>query len=139
MLRWNTSSLLAALLLGLIAGLFAFSAGLLVYVRHHLPDTDPGNPFYQLWKRGDYPAMNIDDATIAMMHDSHAASAVLGLSREQLRQRFGTIQPIEQALPQVQRCAANHTFAGDVYALGNGRWLAVLVQDKAVHLIPCGQ
>ena len=119
-------------------------------VRHLLgtyPDNvDPKNIYYVLWKHGLNNNMNLDSALAAMSHDVWPVREVQGLTRDQLKARFGYILSLQETTPYLQGCYSAPGSAGraetqgdsnDVAFLRDSPWMVVVKNGKAVDLILC--
>src|SRR5580700_11170077 len=70
-------------------------------------DVDPKNIYYVLWKHGLNNSMNLDSALGAMCHDARPVRRVEGLTRDQLKARFGYIRTLDEVTPYYQACYLN--------------------------------
>ena len=114
---------------------------------HTYPDdVDPKNIYYVLWKRGLNNNMNLDSALVAMSHDVWPVRQVQGLSKEQLKARFGFIKTLDEASPYLRGCYATPTATGggesqsnqeEVAFLRDGPWMVVMKGGKVVDLVMC--
>jgi hypothetical protein len=114
-------------------------------------DVDPKNIYYVLWKHGLNNNMNIDSALVAMSHDVWSVRRVEGLTKDQLKARFGYIRTLGEVTPYYQACY----FTPGAFTLGNtgcteiasksedafflrdGPWMVVMKNGKAVDLVLC--
>jgi hypothetical protein len=121
--------------IGILISLSAFAA----WVKMYPEDVDPKNIDYVLWTHGFNQNMNLDHALDAMTHDKRPESLVLGLSKQQIEERFGFVQAPDQ---NPRGCHA----WGPPASLGEGkesvslrdsRWVVLLHHDKAVDLRLC--
>lgn len=109
-------------------------------------DVDPKNIYYVLWKHGLNNNMNLDSALAAMSHDVWPVRRVQGLTKDQLKARFGHIRSLQDATPYLQGCYSTPGSAGraetqgnseDVAFLRDSPWMVVMKNGKAVDLILC--
>ena len=132
---------------GAILSLLVFCTWLEAYP----DDADPKNIYYVLWKHGLNNNMNLDSALAAMSHDVWPVKRVEGLTKDQLKARFGFIQTLAEVTPYYQACY----FTPGVFTLGNvgpaqiaaksedafflrdSPWLVVMKNGKAVDLVLC--
>jgi hypothetical protein len=132
---------------GVILSSLVFYAWLGIYSN----DVDPKNIYYVLWKHGLNNSMNLDSALGAMSHDAWPIRRVEGLTKDQLKARFGYIRTLEEVTPYYQACY----FTPGVFTLGNvsraeigaksedafflrdSPWMVVMKNGKAVDLILC--
>jgi hypothetical protein len=107
-------------------------AFLSVYTRD--PAVDPSIR-YLAWKHG-LIGMDLDRATGEMNLDVHRDSIVIGKTRQQLNEKFGYTNPLEQATPYVKNCLLNSSHAdGDVVQLRRSDWVVLMQDGRAVQLI----
>ncbi len=142
--RWLLRIAFAAFFVGVGVVL---SLGVLVTWVETYPDAvDPKNIYYVLWKHGLNNNMNIDSALVAMSHDVWPVRQVQGLSREQLKNRFGYTRTLDEATPYLRGCYSTPGDAGqvetrgkreDVAFLRDSPWMVVIENEKAVDLILC--
>jgi hypothetical protein len=99
-----------------------------------------------LWKHGLNNNMDIDSALVAMSHDVWPARQVQGLTREQLKDRFGYMRTLDEATPYLRGCYSTPGAAGQVETrdkrenvvfLRDSPWMVVMGNEKAVDLILC--
>jgi hypothetical protein len=114
-------------------------------------DVDPKNIYYVLWKHGLNNNMNIDSALGAMSHDTWPERRVEGLTKDQLKARFGYIRTLGEVTPYYQACyytpgtftpgnAARAEIAAksdDAFFLRDSPWMVVMKNGKAVDLVLC--
>jgi hypothetical protein len=109
-------------------------------------DVDPKNIYYVLWKHGLNNNMNLDSALAAMSHDVWPVRQVQGLSKEQLKVRFGFIRTLDEATPYLRGCHATPTATGiggsqssseEVAFLRDSPWMVVMKDGKVVDLVMC--
>ena len=80
------------------------SFGVLVVWLGTYPDNvDPKNIYYVLWKHKLNNSMNLDDALRAMIGDTSRLRQVQGLTRDQLKTRFGYIRTLGKSLHIIKR------------------------------------
>ena len=142
--RWPARLVFAAFFIGIGVML---SLGVFVVWLHSYPDdADPKNIYYVLWKRGLNNNVNLDSALAAMSHDVWPVRQVQGLTKEQLRSRFGYIRTPDEATPYLRDCYSIPGSAGreetrgnreDVIFLRDSPWMVVIQNEKAVDLILC--
>ena len=132
---------------GLILSLLVFYTWLLTYP----DDVNPQNIYYVLWKHGLNNNMNLDSALAAMSHDGWPVRRVQGLTKVQLKARFGYIRTLGEVTSYYQACF----FTPGAFALGNvdraelaaksedafflrdSPWMVVMKNGKAVDLVLC--
>jgi len=92
---WFRRIAFAAFFTGVVAilSLLVFCAWLGTYP----DDVDPKNIYYVLWKHGLNNNMNLDSALAAM-------SRVEGLTKDQVKARFGYIRTLGEVTPYYQAC-----------------------------------
>ncbi|HMI53343.1 MAG TPA: hypothetical protein VK525_17650 [Candidatus Saccharimonadales bacterium] len=114
-------------------------------------DGDPKNIYYVLWKHGLNNNMNLDSALAAMSHDVRPVRRVEGLTKDQLKARFGYIRTLGEVTPYYQACyftpgaftqgnPGRAEIAGkseDAFFLRDSPWMVVMKNGKAVDLILC--
>jgi hypothetical protein len=114
--RWLPRIAFAAFCVGLGVVL---SLGVLITWVETYPDVvDPKNIDYVLWKHGLNSNMNIDSALVAMSHDVWPVRQVQGLTREQLKNRFGYTRTLDDATPYLRGCYSTPGAAGQVERRG---------------------
>jgi len=123
------------------------SFGVLVtWLRTYPDDVDPKNIYYVLWKHGLNNNMNLDSALGAMSHDTWAVRQVQGLTRDQLKARFGYIRALEEVTPYYRACYSTPGSAGhaeardkseDAIFLRDSPWMVVMKNGTAIDLILC--
>lgn len=114
-------------------------------------DVDPKNIYYVLWKHGLNNNMNLDSALAAMSHDVWPVRRVKGLTKNQLKARFGYMRTLGEVTPYYKACC----FTPGVFTLGNlgsaeiaaknedafflrdSPWMVVMKNGKAVDLVLC--
>jgi hypothetical protein len=114
-------------------------------VKLYPEDYDPKNIHYVLWKHGLNANMNLDDAVAGMTHDTWAVNIVKGMSKEQLKSRFGYVRSYQEARPYLQLCYTPET-VGELGVHPRGKegvflresdWMAILDDGKTVDLVLC--
>jgi hypothetical protein len=95
MKRWLVRIAFAALFI--VVGVILSLAVLITWLGTYPDDVDPKNVYYVLWKHGLNNNMNLDSALAAMSHDVWPVKQVQGLSKEQLKVRFGFIRTLDEA------------------------------------------
>jgi hypothetical protein len=122
------------------------SYGAFLYWVTAYPDAwDPKNIDYVLWKHGLNRNMNLDDALSGMTHDTWAVDRVQGLSKDQLRAKFGVVRSLSDARPYDQLCVSpetvgelgTHTTGKEFVFLRDSDWMVILDKGKAVDLVLC--
>jgi hypothetical protein len=114
-------------------------------------DVDPRNIYYVLWKYGLNNNMNLDSALAAMSRDLRPEKRVEGLTKDQLKARFGYIRTLGEVTPYYQACyftpgvftlgnvgrAEIATKSQDAFFLRDSPWMVVMKNGKAVDLVLC--
>jgi hypothetical protein len=132
---------------GVILSLLAFYTWLGTYP----DDVDPKNIYYVLWKHGLNNIMNLDSALAAMSHDVWPVRRVEGLTKGQLKARFGYIRTLGEVTPYYQACyltpgaftqgnvsrAEIAAKSEDAFFLRDTPWMVVMKNGKAVDLVLC--
>ena len=123
------------------------SLGVLITWMGTYPDAvDPKNIYYVLWKHGLNDNMNIDSALVAMSHDAWPVRRLQGLTKDQLKVRFGFTRTLDEATPYLRSCYATPGAAGQketpgsregVVFLRDSPWMVVMKSGKAADLILC--
>ena len=116
------------------------------------PDNvDPKNIYYVLWKHGLNDNMNLDNALGAMIGDASRVRQVRGLTKDQLKERFGYMRTLAEVTPYYQACyfspgvftrgdAGRAEIAAkveDAFFLRDSPWMVVMKNGKAVDLTLC--
>ncbi len=97
--------------------------------------SDPKNMKYVLWKAGLYK-VSLDQATTAMVGDRKRDELVVGKTKAQLRDKFGSLLSPADASPYLRGCYQNSAWKDkDVLFLGQSPWMVVFDGDKATNLI----
>jgi hypothetical protein len=102
-------------------------------------DVDPKNIYYVLWKHGLNNSMDPEIALGAMSHDAWPVRRVEGLTKDQLKARFGYIQTLEEVTPYYQACYSRPgSFTPEnAFFLRDSPWMVVMKNGRAVDLIMC--
>ena len=96
---------------------------------------DPKNIKYVLWKAGLYK-VSLDQATTAMIGDRHRDELVVGKTKAQLRDKFGSLLSPADASPYLRGCYQNSSWKDrDVLFIGRTSWMVVFDGDKATNLV----
>jgi hypothetical protein len=142
--RWLPRIAFAAFFVGI--GVVLSLGVIITWVETYPDAVDPKNIYYVLWKHGLNNNMNIDSALVAMSHDVWPVRQVQGLTREQLKNRFGYIRTLGEATPYLRGCYSTPGAAGqaetrgrreDVAFLRDSPWMVVIENEKTVDLILC--
>jgi hypothetical protein len=97
--------------------------------------SDPKNMKYVLWKAGLY-RVNLDVATTAMVGDPSRDKLVVGKTKTQLRDRFGSLLSPAEASPYLRGCYQNSSWKDrKVLFIGQSSWMIVFDGDKATNLV----
>lgn len=130
----------------LIVGIFLSAAAFLAWVKLYPENYDPKNINYVLWKHGLNKNMNLDDAIAGMTHDVWPVNIVKGMTKEQLKERFGYTRSLDETTPYLRLCYTAHDSIGqlgvksrgkEVLFLRDGPWMVILGNGKAVDLVLC--
>lgn len=109
-------------------------------------ESDPKNFHYVLWKHGLSRSINLDNAVGAMTGDTEPVNIVRGMSKEQLRMRFGYVRTLDQVTPYLRECYTLPGAAGELGVPASGKevvflrdswWMVILDDGKAVDLVLC--
>jgi hypothetical protein len=146
---WFRRIAFAALFIGVgaILSLLVFYTWLEIYS----DDVDPKNIYYVLWKHGLNNSMNLDSALVAMSHDAWPVRRVEGLTKDQLKARFGYIRTLGEVTPYYQACyftpgafplgnvgrAEIAAKSEDAFFLRDSPWMVVMRKGRAVDLVLC--
>jgi hypothetical protein len=96
---------------------------------------DPKNIKYVFWKAGLY-RVNLDAATAAMVGDPSRDKLVVGKTKAQLRNRFGSLLSPAEASAYLRGCYENSSWKDrDVLFIGQSAWMVVFEADKATNLV----
>lgn len=100
------------------------------------PDSnDPKNVKYVFWKAG-LCKLNLDSATAAMVADPSRDKLVIGKTKTQLRNRFGSFLSPMDASPYLKNCYLNSSWKNrDVLFIGQSSWMVVFDGEKATNLV----
>jgi hypothetical protein len=97
--------------------------------------SDPKNMKYVLWKSGLYK-VSLDHATTAMIGDRNRDALVVGKTKAQLRDKFGSLLSPADASPYLRGCDQNSVWKDkDVLFIGQSSWMVVFDGDKATNLV----
>jgi hypothetical protein len=131
---------------GVILSLFVFYAWLETYP----DDVDSKNIYYVLWKHGLNNNMNLDSALAAMSHDVWPVRRVEGLTKDQLKARFGYIRTLGEVTLYYQACYFPEALtpgnvgrdeiaakSQDAFFLRDSPWMVVMKTGRAVDLVLC--
>ena len=135
---WKTASALSLVALGMLLSFGIFAA----WVELYPEDQDPKNIDYVLWTHGLNQNMNLDHAIAGMTDDRRPVRLVTGMSKEQLKKRFGYIHTLEET-PNLSGCYPATGGLGrwgdgtEAAFLRNGPWMVILDKGKAVDLVLC--
>jgi hypothetical protein len=140
---WLRRTVIGLSLIGL--GVLLSFAFFMQWVKRYPMDYDPKNIDYVLWKHRLNQNMNLDHALGAMTHDTWAVNLVKGLSKEELKDRFGNIRTLSEARPYDQYCntinavgeLGIHPAGKEVVFLRDSDWMVILDDGKAVDLVLC--
>jgi hypothetical protein len=114
-------------------------------------DVDPKNIYYVLWKHGLNTNMNPDSALAAMSHDAWPIRRVEGLTKDELKARFGYIRTLGEVTPYYQACyftpgtftpgnAGRDEIAAkseNAFFLRDSPWMVVMKNGKTADLVMC--
>lgn len=114
-------------------------------------DVDPKNIHYVLCKHGLNNNMNLDSALAAMPHDVRPVRHVEGLTKDQLKARFGYIRTLGEVTPYYQACyftpgtftlgdagrAKIASKSEEAFFLRDSPWMVVMKNGKSVDLVLC--
>ena len=101
---------------------------------------------YVLWKHGLNRHMDLDAAVAGMTHDTWAVNIVNGMTKDELKSRFGYIRTLEESRPYLRLCPSLHDTVGElgvkplgkeVVFLRDDAWMVILNNGKAVDLVLC--
>lgn len=97
--------------------------------------SDPKNIKYVLWEAGIYK-LNPDVAFGAMVGDPDRDKLVLGRTKAQLREEFGSLLAPEAVSAYLRSCYENSVWKGrEAVFLRQSRWMVVFDHDKATALV----
>ncbi len=127
-----------------VVGLILSMAIVAAWMGTYPDPSDPKNIYYVLWKHRLNNDMDLDSALGAMSHDVSPVRQVQGLSREQLKNRFGYIRTLDEETPYLRDCYSTpggvgeaHVKRENVVFLRDSPWMVVLENEKAADLILC--
>jgi hypothetical protein len=120
-------------------------SGFFYWVTSYPDGGDPKNIDYVLWKHHLNRNMNLDDAVAGMTHDTWAVRLVRGMTKDQLKERFGYIREFRDARPYLQMCASTdaadeigmHPQNENVVYLRDSDWMVVMRNGRAADLVLC--
>jgi len=99
------------------------------------PQPDPKNIKYVLWKANLYP-LNIKVVTGTMVGDRSPEKLVVGKTKQQLRDKFGSLLPAADVSSYLQDCYRNSNWRDrDVLFIGHSWWMVVFDGDRATNLV----
>jgi hypothetical protein len=115
----------------LLAVVMFFGSWALAY-----PDSnDPKNLRYVLWK-ADLYKVNLDQATATMVGDPLRDKLVVGKTKAQLRDKFGSLLLPADASPYLKGCYQNSSWKDrDVLFIGKSSWMVVFDGERATNLV----
>jgi hypothetical protein len=97
--------------------------------------SDPKNMKYVLWKAGLYK-VSLDQATTAMVGDRNRDELVVGKTKAQLQDKFGSLLSPADASPYLRGCYQNSAWKDkDVLFIRESSWMVVFDGDKATNLV----
>jgi len=97
--------------------------------------SDPKNIKYVLWK-ADLYKVSLDQATAAMVGDRNRDKLVVGQTKAQLRNKFGSLLSPTDASPYLRGCYQNSSWKDrDVLFIGQSSWMVVFDGDRATNLV----
>lgn len=99
---------------------------LAIWLGTYPDDVDARNIYYVLWKHGLNNNMNFDYALGAMIGDASRVRQVQGLTKDQLKDRFGYIRTLGEVAPYYQACF----FTPGVFTLGNADRTAIAAKSE---------
>ena len=146
---WIRRIAVALFLVGI--GLILSFGVLVTWLRTYPDDVDPKNIYYVLWKHGLNNNMNLDSALGAMSHDTWPVRQVQGLTKGQLKERFGYVRTLAEVTPYYQACyfspgaftpgdAGRAEIAAkveDAFFLRDSPWMVVMKNGRAADLVLC--
>jgi hypothetical protein len=142
-LRWATGISFAGLFV--VVGMLLSFGIFMFWINAYPEDFDPKNIDYVLWTHGLNRNMNLDDALAGMTHDVWSVRLVKGLTKEQLKNRFGEVRALKEASPYLQLCYSvdetgqlgSHPTGKDIVFLRDSAWMVILDKGKAIDLVLC--
>lgn len=97
--------------------------------------SDPKNMKYVLWKAGLYK-VSLDQATTAMVGDRNRDELVVGKTKAQLQDKFGSLLSPADASPYLRGCYQNSAWKDkDVLFIRESSWMVIFDGDKATNLV----
>lgn len=135
-----------------VFALFFIAVGVvLVWLGAYPDEGDPRNIQYVLWKNGLNKNMDLDNALFAMVRDVSRERQVQGLTKDQLKARFGYVRTLAEVTPYYRACcfspgvfsqgdAGRAEIAAkseDAFFLRDSPWMVVMKNGKAVDLVLC--
>jgi hypothetical protein len=119
----------------ILTGAFALVLVLVAAWTLTYPDGDPKNIKYLLWKAGLY-RINLDTAADTMIGDSGRDRLVIGMTKAQLRGRFGYLLEPAGASQYLRGCYENTAWRNkDALFIRQSPWMVVFDGDKATQLV----
>jgi hypothetical protein len=116
----------------IIALAVVFFAG---WVLMYPSSNDPKNIKYVLWKANLYK-LNLDMATATMVGDPNRDKLVLGKTKAQLRDKFGSLLSPADASLYLRGCYQNSSWKDrDVLFIGQSPWMVIFNGEKASDLV----
>jgi len=123
----------------------------LVWLGAYPDKGDPRNIRYVLWKHGLNKNMDLDDALFAMVGDVRRERQVQGLTKGQLKARFGYVRTLAEVTSYYRACyfspgvftqgdAGRAEIAAkseDAFFLRDSPWMVVMKNGKAADLVLC--
>lgn len=98
------------------------------------PAVDPSIR-YLAWKHG-LIGMDLDRATGELNLDVHRETLIVGKTRQQLNEKFGFTNSLEEATPYVRSCVLNSPYGkSEVLQLRRSNWVVVMQGRRAAQLI----
>ena len=106
----------------------ALASAFFAWVNMYPNGDDPKNIRYVLWTYGLNRNMNLDDAVNAMAHDSYPERMVVGLTKDQIVERFGYLRPAWGGYVPP---------GSEAFSLRRSIWVVILTDGIAVKLYLC--
>jgi len=99
------------------------------------PSPDPRSIKYVLWK-ADLYKLSLDEATSTMVGDPKRDKLVVGKTKEQIREKFGSLLSPADASPYLRGCYETSSWKDrDVLFIDQSPWMVVFHGDKATNLV----
>jgi hypothetical protein len=99
------------------------------------PSPDPKSIQYVLWK-ADLYKLNVEEATGTMVGDRNRDRLVVGKTKAQLRDKFGSLLSPAEVSPYLSGCYQNSAWKDkDVLFIGESSWMVVFDGEKTTHLV----